>query len=211
MTIDLSYETRDETDEPIPPGIYRLQAEIVPGGYGDGDILKRSAKGSLAYLNVCNRVVEGPHKGRQVWDMIMLELIGKNPSDGEQRIVKRGRGRVRRIVESARCIDVDHEPAEALSSKLAISSWGDVHGLAYFARVGVEEANGTYKAKNTVEAVVTPTDRDWPGTPTMPTMPLRAITIAKTNDMDDAIPFVWAFLAVSAVTWLVTSGSALVV
>lgn len=188
MTIDLSHETRDEADELIPPGIYRLQAEVMPGGYGDGDFLKRSAKGSLAYLNVCNHVVEGPHKGRQVWDMIMLELIGKNPTDGEQRIVKKGRGRVRRIVESARCIDVDNEPVETLSSKLAINSWGDVHGLAYFARVGVEEANGTYKAKNIIEGVITPADRDWPGTPTMPAIPMRALVIAK-GDMDDEIPF----------------------
>jgi hypothetical protein len=190
MPIDLSQENREETDEPIPPGIYRLQAEVMPGGYGDGDLLKRSNKGTLAYLKVCNHVVEGPHKGRTVYDMVMVELATNKPTDGEQQITKKGRGRVRRIVESARCVDVDREPVATLSERLSISSWGDIHGLAYYAKVGIEEANGTYRAKNIVEHIVTPADKEWPGTPTTPATPMRAIVVASPqSDMDDEIPF----------------------
>jgi hypothetical protein len=190
MAIDLSHETRDETDEPIPAGIYRLQAEVVPGGYGADEILKQSSKGTLAFLSVANRVVGGPHAGRRIIDQIMLETIGKNPTDGELWAVNRGRGRIRRIIESARGVDVDHEPAETVREKLSISSWGDVHGLAYFAKVGIEEANGTYRAKNVIEGILTPTDKEWPGTPTTPAAPMRAIVIARPDsDMDDEIPF----------------------
>jgi hypothetical protein len=214
MAIDLSNETRSETDELIPDGVYRLQVEVIPGGYGEDDILKKSDKGTLAYLNITNRVLdEGPYKGQLVRDRIMVETLKDTPSDGDQWAVKRGRGRVRRIVESARCVDVDHEPVETLSSKLAINSWGDIHGLAYFAQVGIEEANGTFKAHNVVESILTPADKDWPGTPTTPATPMRAIKIAKParDEMDDSIPFVLAFLAVSAVTWLIISSSTLVV
>ena len=190
MPIDLSSEAREEgSNEPIPAGIYRLQAEVTPGGWGDGEVLKKSSKGTLAYLNVCNHLVEGPHKGRLVWDMIMVELIGNNPTDGNQRIVKKGRTRVRRIVESARCVNAELEPVETLSDKLAINKWGDIHGLAYVALVGIEEANGTYKAKNTVESIVTPCDKEWPGTPTTPATPLRPIVIAQPQSIEDEIPF----------------------
>jgi hypothetical protein len=191
MPIDLSHETREETDEPIPPGIYRLQAEITPGGYGDGDLLKRSNKGTLAYLKIANHVFEGPHKNRVIYDMIMVEPIGNKPTDGEQQITRKGRGRVRRIVESARCVDVDNEPVATLSDKLSITSWGDIHGLAYYAQVGIQEADGTYRAKNTVERIITPADKEWPGTPTTPATPMRAIVIARgsSDDMNDEIPF----------------------
>src|SRR5262245_57330598 len=124
MGIDLSNESHDET-QLIEPGIYRVQAEIIPGGFGKGDLLKKSKKGTLAYLNVLNRVIsDGPYKDWGIYDMIIVEPVGAKPTDGEQQITKRGRSRVRRIVESARCVDVDHEPVEKIRELLAINDWG---------------------------------------------------------------------------------------
>jgi len=140
-------------------------------------------------LQVRNHVIEGPSKGAVIYDMIMVEPIGTS-TDGEFLAVKRGRARVRRIVESARGVDVDHEPVEKISERLTINGWGDVHGLAYFAQIGVQEADGTYKAKNIIEHIITPTDADWPGTPKAPAAPMRALQITSAKDeMDDAIPF----------------------
>jgi hypothetical protein len=190
MPIDLYNEARNEKQELIPSGIYWVQAEIVPGGYGDGDILKQSKKGTLAYLNLRAHVLEGPYRGCSIYDMIMVEPIGNNPTDGEQQSVRNGRARVRRMVESARGVDVGHEAPETIRDRLAISGWGDVHGLVYFARVGVEEANNGHKEKNIIEQVITPCDNEWPGTPTTPAAPMRAIVIASSNtNTDDEIPF----------------------
>jgi hypothetical protein len=189
MPIDLSNEAHDEELELLKSDVYRVQAEIVPGGYGDGDVLTKLSKGTLGYLYIRNHVIEGPHKGWVILDRIMLEPIGK-ASDGGYLAVKRGRARVRRIVESARGVDVDHEPVEKIRERLAINSWGDVHGLTYFAHVAVEEADGTYKAKNIIEHIVTPTDEDWPGTPTTPAAPVRPLQIASAKqELDDEIPF----------------------
>jgi hypothetical protein len=191
MPINLFDEAHDEMleSELLSSAIYRVQAEIVPGGYGDGDVLTKSKKETLAYLYVRNHVIEGPHKGAVVYDRIMVEPIGTS-TDGEFLAVKRGRARVRRIVESARAVDVDHEPVEKIRERLAINGWSDVHGLTYFAKVGVEEANGTYKAKNIIEHIVTPTDTDWPGTPTTPPAPVRPLVITSAKDeMNDEIPY----------------------
>ena len=45
------------------------------------------------------------------------------------------------------------------------------------------------------------------GLPSGPLLPPSRIVAPKSDDMDDSIPFVLAFLAVSAVTWLIISGS----
>jgi hypothetical protein len=191
MPIDLFNESRDETLELLPAGIYRVQAEIIPGGYGDDDVLKKSKKGTLAYLNLRNTVIEGPHKGAVVYDMVMVETIGDQPTDGDQRTVRRGRTRVRRIVESARGVDVDTETPENIREKISISNWGDIHGLCYYAEIDTEEGDGTYKPKNIIKSIITPTDKDWPGTPATPAAPVRPIEIAKPGprDLGDSIPF----------------------
>jgi hypothetical protein len=190
MPIDLSQEAHDETQELIPDGIYRVQAEVMPGGYGPGDVLKKSERGTLGYINARCHVVEGEYKGAVIYDMIMVETIGKLATDGDHQIVKKGRARIRRMVESARCVDVDHVPAEELSKRLEISGWSDVHGLVYYALVGVGGGNDKYPDKNIIEHIVTPTDADWPGTPDTPAGVVRPLQITSAkDDLNDEMPF----------------------
>jgi hypothetical protein len=49
------------------------------------------------------------------------------------------------------------------------------------------------------------------GVASKPVLPPSRAIAAKTGEMDDEIPFVLAFLAVSAVTWLIISNSPLIV
>jgi hypothetical protein len=189
MPIDLSQVSRNEDEELIPSGVYRVQAEIMPGGYGPGDLLKKSERGTLGYLNLRCHVAEGDYKGATIYDMVMVETIGKLPTPNDEGAVRRGRTRIRRMVESARCVDVNSVPAEDLSKRLEISDYGDVHGLVYYAQVGIGGGNDKYPDKNIIEGIVTPADADWPGTPATPAGVVRPLKIAPPKDMDDEIPF----------------------
>jgi hypothetical protein len=190
MPIDLSNETRDEL---IPPDIYKLQVEIVPGGYGENDLLKLSKKGTLAYLDIRHHVVEGEHKDRVIFDAIIVELVpddfGSPATDNNKRAVSMGRTRARRIVESARAVNVEVATVEQIKEKLKLESWGELDGLVFWADVGIEPAANGYKAKNAVANIITPTDSDWPGSPSQPKGEVRPMQPPKRDNMDDEIRF----------------------
>jgi hypothetical protein len=192
MPIDLSKIPED--DELIPEGIYKLQIALTPGGYGADHMLKVSSKGTLAYLSAENTVVEGDYAGRTVYDMLIVEAVPSSVIDAEQvrknnKTVQRGRGRAKRILASARNVDIKQNDSEALQQALTIGSWKDLHGLVYWAQVGIEPAQNGYRAKNNVEHVLTPADVNWPGSPGQPKLPVRPIAKPKHDDFDDSIPF----------------------
>jgi hypothetical protein len=194
MPIDLSRERDD--DQPIPAGVYKLRAAVVPGGFGDDDVLKLTRRGTLAYLNLKNTVAEGEFAGFRIWDMINVEVVptGLDDPDSEQqekdqKTAKWGRNRVKRIVASARAVDPGAADAETLQKALTINSWGDLHGMIYWAQVEIEPAQNGYRAKNKVERIITPADADWPGSPGQPKLPTRRIAKPARNEFDDDIPF----------------------
>jgi hypothetical protein len=193
MAIDLSRE-RDDENQPIPAGIYKLQATVVPGGFGDDDELRLTKRGTLAYLNLKNTVAEGDFAGHEIWDMINVEQVPThfdNPEQvqKDQKTAKWGRGRVKRIVASARAVDPETSDAETLRKALTIKSWSDLHGMTYWAQVEIEPAQNGYRAKNKVERIITPADADWPGSPTQPKLPTRRIAKPAHDDRSDEIPF----------------------
>jgi hypothetical protein len=196
MPIDLS-QVNDNDDIPIPEGIYKLQIELTPCGYGQDMMLKLSRAGTLAYLKAENTVLEGEFAGRTIYDMMIVEAVPDPHIDAEQlkknnKAIQRGRGRAKRILASARSINIKQNDSEALQKALTINSWKDLQGLAYWAEVGIEPAQNGYKAKNRIDHVLTPADANWPGSPGQPKLPVRPIRIAepaRRDEMDDEIPF----------------------
>jgi hypothetical protein len=189
MPIDLS---RDEDDQLLPAGIYKLRTTVLPGGFGDDDVLKLAKRGTLAYVNVKNTVAEGPFAGREIWDTLIVEAVcaADDPEQAarDQKTVKIGRGRARRIIASARAVNPEADP-ETLKQALTINSWGDLDRLTYWAEVGIEPAKNGFEAKNKIEHVVTPADANWPGSPSQPKLPTRPVTKPANDDMSDEIPF----------------------
>jgi hypothetical protein len=195
MPIDLSQE-RDDDESPIDAGIYRLKAKIIPGGFGEDDLLKLTKRGTLAYLWIKNTVIDGESAGAEIWDMINIERVPTKKEDPAQvatdeRTAKWGRGRVKRIVASAHAINIETADEETIKRGLTIKGWGAIDGMSYWAEVGIEEASGKYKAKNTVARIITPADSDWPGSSSQPKLPTRPVKDAGNakDDMNDSIPF----------------------
>jgi hypothetical protein len=195
MAIDLSQERDDENETPIGPGIYKLKAKLIPGGYGEDDLLKLTKRGTLAYLWIKNTVIGGECAGAEIWDMINIERVPTKKDDpaqvaSDERTAKWGRGRVKRIVASAHAVNTETADEETIKRELTIRNWGAVDGLVYWAEVGIEEASGKFKAKNIVARIVTPADTDWPGSASQPKLATRPVKdVGNGSDMSDEIPF----------------------
>ena len=64
------------------------------------------------------------------------------------------------MLESARGIKPD-DTSDAAKQARRIGSYGDLNGLSFIARVGVEPPQNGYKAKNRLDHVVTSDEKAW--------------------------------------------------
>jgi hypothetical protein len=141
----------------IPAGtIATVEITIRPGGTSEGGLLRPSKNGASEGLDLELTVVEGPFAKRKFW--CLLTLTGTNAGHGEAGEISRRR--IRGILESARGIRPD-DTSEAAKKGRYIDGYGDLDGLRFIARIGVEPAQGPYRAKNTLDEAVTPDKQAW--------------------------------------------------
>jgi len=67
---------------------------------------------------------------------------------------------LRAILESARGIK-PVDKSDAAKEGRRIKSYGDLNGLTFVARIGVEPPQNGYEAKNRLDHVVTPDEKAW--------------------------------------------------
>jgi hypothetical protein len=133
-----------------------LHGEIRPGGAGDGGWLKASKDGQSEGLDWEFTIPEGPHKGRKVFERHLIS----GTTSGHQTAAEITRGKIRQMLESARGIRPDDQ-SEAAKQARRIGSYADLDGIRFMARLGVEPAKNGFKAKNVIEAVITPDKQEW--------------------------------------------------
>ena len=63
-------------------------------------------------------------------------------------------------MESARGIRPDDKSDTAQQAR-RVASYGDFDGIRFIARIGVEPPQNGYKAKNTLDQIITPDRTDW--------------------------------------------------
>src|SRR5262245_7863985 len=135
MPFDYS-QTADPRDfsEPIPHGtICTVQMRIRPGNAGPNGLYKRTAKGDAEMLDCEFVVLDGPYAKRKVYDTFLL--AGTTP--GQQEMVLTNRGRLKKILESARGIKKGDTSEQALAAYQAEDK--DFDGLVFIARIGVRK------------------------------------------------------------------------
>lgn len=108
--------------EPIPEGWYKVmmtESEMKPTKARDG-----------YYLETVMQVVEGPHKGRLLWDR--LNLVNKN----------------------ATAVAIAERTLSAIchaTGKMSVTDSAQLHNIPMEARVTFVPAKGEYKAKNEID------------------------------------------------------------
>lgn len=181
MDIDFNKERDDDL---IPDGVYHLHFHLRPGGYGDGLLLKLSKSGCLAMVDAELIIVEGPSSGRKMWETFNVEIVGNglDPAvrDRYQRACSMGRGKLRRIWESAHGIaHEDDSPEAEVKRKASIEKFD---GLIFRAEVATRKQDG-YRPQNYLDVIVT-------GPDDQPTTEVAIVKSTKSADpFDDEIPF----------------------
>jgi hypothetical protein len=146
----------------IPAGtLVKVILKIKPGGYNDegkgwtGDYATRSESTGSVYLAPEYTVIGGNYAKRKIWK----SLIGLYSSKGET-WGNSGRSFVRAMLESARGIDPKDNSEKAMSAR-RIKGFGDLNGLEFIAKVGIEKGNDGYEDSNKIETVIPVTHKDY--------------------------------------------------
>jgi hypothetical protein len=149
-----------------------LVLTVRPGGRGadesDGGWLKASNDGNCLMIDAEFTVDGGPHAKRKFWGtMVVKAATDRTLTEGQQTAVSISMGHLRAILESARGI-LPGDASDAAQAGRRISSWGDLNGLRFPARIAIEKGKlipsggGTkYDDKNILGCAITPDDRDY--------------------------------------------------
>ena len=146
-----------KTFDVIPAGtIATLHLTVRPGQSGEDGWLRRSKDGASQGLDLELTLVDGPYAKRKFW--MLLTLDGTTTGHGEAGEISRSR--IRAILESARGVKPS-DTGEAARKARLIENYGELNGLRFLGKIGVEPARGNYPAKNTLLEVITPDRQAW--------------------------------------------------
>jgi hypothetical protein len=150
-------EAQDAAFDLIPANtLVKVTLTIRPGGAGPEGWLTQSRTSTALYLNTEAVVLEGPHARRRIYTRIGFK--GKSVNErGEDTYANRGRALIRGILESARGIKASDQ-SEAARAARTIRSLGDLNGLDFVAKVGVEKDrnNPDDAGRNVIKAAIGP-------------------------------------------------------
>ncbi len=157
MAYDFNNASEQRSGELIPEGtIAVVHLTVRPGNAGEGGWLKRSKAGDSMALDCEFTVVDGAHAKRKFWSLMTVE----GTTEGHQKAADISGSRIRAILESVRGIRPDDESPTAKQGR-QITSWGDLDGLRFPVKVGIEKGKDGYKDKNTLAEVITPDRKQW--------------------------------------------------
>ena len=157
MAYDFNTASEQRSGELIPDGaIAPVHLTIRPGNSGEGGWLKRSKAGDSMALDCEFTVTEGPNAKRKFWTLFTVE----GTTEGHQKAADISASRIRAILESVFGIRPDDESETARNAR-RLSSWGDLNGLRFVAKIGVEKGKDGYKDKNVLSEVITPERKQW--------------------------------------------------
>src|SRR6516165_8105311 len=142
--------------------IVTAQMRIRPGNAGPDGLYKRTAKGDAEMLDCEFVVLDGPYVKRKFWDNFLLA----GSTDGQKEMVLTNRGRLKKILESARGIKKNDTSPENLALYQAEDK--DFDNIIFVARVGLRkgepknDGSGTsWSDKNYLLTAITPDQKDW--------------------------------------------------
>jgi hypothetical protein len=133
-----------------------VRMTVRPGSAGEGGWLRRAKDGNSEHLDCELVVLDGPYAKRRFWALFTVD----GTTVGHKQAAEISRGKLRAILESARGIKPD-DKSDAAKEARRISSYRDLSGLSFIARIGVEPPANGYRAKNRLDQVITPDQKAW--------------------------------------------------
>ena len=164
MASDMDFNGADPQDaafDLIPANtLVRVTLTIRPGGAGPEGWLTQSKTSTALYLNTEAIIMEGPFARRRIYTRIGFR--GKNAGSGDDTYGNRGRALIRGILESARGIRAEDQSDAARSARM-ICSLGELSGLEFVARIGIERDKDRpdEPGRNVIKAAIGPVHGDY--------------------------------------------------
>lgn len=164
MASDMDFngaDTQDAAFDLIPGNtLVRVTLTIRPGGAGPEGWLTQSKTSTALYLNTEAIIMEGPFARRRIYTRIGFR--GKNAGSGDDTYGNRGRALIRGILESARSIRAEDQSDAARSARM-IRSLGELSGLEFVARIGIERDKDRpdEPGRNVIKAAIGPSHGDY--------------------------------------------------
>ena len=157
---DMDFNTADTQDSAfalIPANtVAKVCLTIRPGGAGPEGWLTQSRSSSALYLNSEAVIADGPNARRRIYTRIGFR--GRNAGTGaEDTYANRGRALLRGILESAHGVRSD-DTSEQARAKRSIRSFGDMSGLTFIAKIGIERDKNdpNDQSRNVIVAAIGP-------------------------------------------------------
>lgn len=144
-------EVSAPVDSLIPDGtIAPVRMTLRAGGAGEGGWLRPNKDGDKLMLDIELTVTAGPYARRKVWGLMVVS--GSEKAEGITRSTLRG------ILESSRNIRPD-DMSDAAKQARCIAGYGDLDGVEFLAKIGIEKGQNGYSDKNKLVAAITPDHR----------------------------------------------------
>src|SRR3974377_2399931 len=151
MAYDFNTASEQRSFDVIPDRtIAVVQLNIRPGDADGGGLFTRSKNGQAEGLNCELTVVGGQHDKRKIFEWMTIS----GTTNGHSEAAEITHRKLRAIIESARGIKPT-DVSEA-AKKARIAEYSDFDGMRFLAQIGVEPAQGDYRAKNFLAQIITP-------------------------------------------------------
>ena len=162
MPYDYS-DARPPQFEVIPHGITAtFVLHIRAGDVGEDGLLTRSKDGGCEMLVSELAIVDGPYKGRKLFERWILT----GTTDGHARSADINRSTLKAILDSALGLKPDDLSPQARAARTV--DLKQFEGMSFIGRIGIEKgkprndgSGENWPDKNVLAAVITPDKRDW--------------------------------------------------
>jgi hypothetical protein len=161
---DYDYSDTGEQVEfaPIPANtILAGCLEIKGKGAGVDGMQRLSDRGDCMGLDTVTHVITlGPYKGRKIFRF----LLTAGETEGQKQAVEIARTAIGAMIRSAFGFHQHDKSAETLAKIKALTAGGrlgQLNGLSYWFRTGIQPAKDSYPAKNTVAYIILPGMPGW--------------------------------------------------
>lgn len=167
MASDMDFngaDTQDAAFDLMPANtLVKVCLTVRPGGAGPEGWLTQSKTSPALYLNTEAVVMEGPFARRRIYTRIGFRGKAAGGPGGDS-YGNRGRALIRGILESARGIRSDDQSEAARAARM-IRGLGDLSGLEFVARIGIERDKDRpdESGRNIIKAAVGPEHGDYAG------------------------------------------------
>jgi hypothetical protein len=161
-------------NEPIPPDVYCLRVKVKDAGVNN--VLHLAKNLRTSHLKLEDTIVGGEYDGYRIFDYVTLDFddteytdiddpppITPQQADNYRTAVRRGRSRLKAIVDSAYGLDPNDMSEKAKATRREISDdLTRLDGLVFWAQVEIRKGSDGYGDSNCVDFIIVPGDPAYP-------------------------------------------------